>query len=226
MVKGKKPGRKATATDSDAPKKKTATWLKSNIPAKTFQSMEREGLIPPENAKAWRRAGKETTPVPHANEHVAFVDHISRGLSFPLHPFVLAVLAAYDIQLHDLLPNSVQHLACFIVLCECFLGVAPHWVLWKRIFVVKPQPSKTDLHEVGGCNLQVNPQVEYLEMKFSQSAQGWRSRWFYVKDEASADGEPLVKMGVPVIPRKSWRNELTAEEKRQTDGLMDQIATL
>jgi hypothetical protein len=33
-------------------------------------------------------------------------------------------------------------------------------------------------------------------------------------------------MGVPVIPRKSWRNELTAEEKRQTDGLMDQIATL
>jgi hypothetical protein len=63
-------------------------------------------------------------------------------------------------------------------------------------------------------------------MKFSQSVQGWRSRWFYVKDEASADGEPLVKMGVPVIHRKSWRNELTAEEKRQTDGLMDQIATL
>jgi hypothetical protein len=146
MVKGKKPGFKLAAADSDAPKKRSGTWLKSNIPAKTFQSMEREGLIPPENAKAWRRPGKETMPAPHANERVAFVDHISRGLSFPLHPFVLAVLAAYGIQLHDLPPNSVQHLACFIVLCECFLDVAPHWALWKRIFVVKPsqaRPSST-----------------------------------------------------------------------------------
>ena len=92
-------------------------------------------------------------PAPASDERIAFVDHVHRGLSFPLHSFFVAILCAYGIQLHDLPPNSVQHVACFIVLCECYLGVRLHWALFKHIFRVKPQPNKENPHQVGGCNI-------------------------------------------------------------------------
>ena len=107
-----------------------------------LRTLEREGLFRPKDEKVWRMPGTESTPAPENDERVAFVDHIHRGLSFPLHPFFVALLCVYGVQLHDLPPNSVQHIACFIVLCECYLGVRPHWALFKRIFWVKAQPNK------------------------------------------------------------------------------------
>ena len=121
--------------------------------------------------------GAESTLAPASDERVAFVDHVHRGLSFPIHPFFLALLCAYGVQLYDLPPKSVQHVACFIVLCECYLGIRPHWALFKRIFRVKGQPNKETPYQVGGCNIQVNPKTPYFSMAFLDSALGWRTRW-------------------------------------------------
>ena len=48
---------------------------------------------------------------------------------FSLHPFVRGLLYSYRIQLHDLTPNGILHIACFITLCEAFLGIYLHWGL-------------------------------------------------------------------------------------------------
>ena len=88
--------------------------------------LEREGLIRPKTEKAWQLPGSESTPTPASDERVAFMDHIQRGLSFPLYPFFVTLLCVYGVQLHDLPPNSVQHIACFIVQCECYLGIRPN----------------------------------------------------------------------------------------------------
>jgi hypothetical protein len=45
------------------------------------------------------------------------------------------------VQLHQLTPNSILHIACFITLCESFLGIDPHWVLWKFLFRLCPSVS-------------------------------------------------------------------------------------
>jgi hypothetical protein len=55
-----------------------------------------------------------------------FIAFILWGLSFPPHPFLRDLLYVYVIQLHDLNPNTILHLACFVMLCECFLGIKPH----------------------------------------------------------------------------------------------------
>ena len=154
------------------------------------------------------------------------MDHIHRGLSFPLHPFFLAVLCAYGIQLHDMPPNSVQHIACYIVLCEFYLGIRPHWPLFKRIFRVEEQPGKDNPHQVGGCNLQVNPKTPYFSMGFVDSALGWRTRWFYAKDTLSGTDAPLVNLDSRVAQRASWKNLLTLEESAQTDEYITRIAEL
>lgn len=51
-----------------------------------------------------------------------------------LDDFVQGLLHFYHMQLHDLYPNSMLHLACFVTLCECFLGLVPLKGLWKHLF--------------------------------------------------------------------------------------------
>jgi hypothetical protein len=70
-----------------------------------------------------------------------FVDHMTRGLSFPLNPFVRGLLYTYRLQLHDFAPNSVMQMTGFVVLCEFFLGIHPHWGLWKKLFFLKRHRS-------------------------------------------------------------------------------------
>ena len=54
---------------------------------------------------------------------------MNRGFSFPVHEFFRGLMYAYGVQLHDFTPNAILHVSCFIILCECFLRVHPHWGL-------------------------------------------------------------------------------------------------
>src|SRR4051812_19452701 len=71
------------------------------------------------------------------------------GLHFQ---FILSsggLLFSYQLQLHDLTPNGMLHIVCFITLCEGFLGIYPHWGLWKRLFNVKRTNSEYAVGQVG-----------------------------------------------------------------------------
>ena len=57
-------------------------------------------------------------------------------------PFLGGLLFAYQTKLHDFSHNGILHIACFITLCECFLGVlswekhakCPHWRTYSGTF--------------------------------------------------------------------------------------------
>jgi hypothetical protein len=71
----------------------------------------------------------ERIPKPPSGYRVMFFAFLLRGLSFPAHEFFRGRLFAYGVQLHQLTPNSILHIACFVTLCESFLGIEPHWIL-------------------------------------------------------------------------------------------------
>ena len=78
-------------------------------------------------------AGKiEPTPEPH--ERVVFLPHFVRGLGFPLHPFVRGLMFYYGLDFHDLAPNFILNISVFIVVCEAFLRIRPHFGLWLKTF--------------------------------------------------------------------------------------------
>jgi hypothetical protein len=77
----------------------------------------------------------EVIPAPPSGFRVMFLAFILRGFSLPAHEFLRGLLFVYGMQLHQLTPNSLLHIACFITLCEAFLGIEPHWVLWKYLFL-------------------------------------------------------------------------------------------
>ena len=43
----------------------------------------------------------------------------------------------YGLDFHDLAPNFVLNISAFIVVCEAFLRIKPHFSLWLKTFNVK-----------------------------------------------------------------------------------------
>ena len=72
-----------------------------------------------------------------------------------MHDFVRGLLYAYGVQIHDFTLNGILHIAVFMTLCECFLGVHPSWALWKSIFRVRPNCRGGRTFPVGGLQIQV-----------------------------------------------------------------------
>jgi hypothetical protein len=68
----------------------------------------------------------EVIPRPADGFRVMFLFFLYRGLSLPAHEFLRGLLFVYGVQLHQLIPNLILHIACFITLCEAFLVIDPH----------------------------------------------------------------------------------------------------
>src|SRR4051812_15891986 len=78
-------------------------------------------------------------PTPRPHERVVFLPHFLRGLGFPLHPFVRGLKFYYGLDFHDLAPNFILNISAFIVVCEAFLRIRPHFGLWLKTFNSSPR---------------------------------------------------------------------------------------
>jgi hypothetical protein len=126
--------KKAKTADTDT--FVVGNWVQTKIADKELSNAKKIGILKNDPAECLI-AGPEIIPRPPPGFRVIFLAIILRGLSLPPHPFLRGLLFAYGIQLHDLNPNTILYIACFIMLCECFLGIKPHWALWRQIFAVR-----------------------------------------------------------------------------------------
>jgi hypothetical protein len=105
-----------------------------------------------------------------------FLAFLFRGLSLPAHEFLRGLLFVYGVQLHQLTPNSILHIACFITLYESFRGVDPHWILQKFLFCLRPSVSLSKNPELGSAVVSVRAEAHYLEFNMAASVQGWKKK--------------------------------------------------
>ena len=124
---------------------------------------------------------------PEPCERVVFLPHFVRGLGFPLHPFVHGVMYYYGIDFHDLSPNSFLNISTFIIVCEAFLRIPPHFGLWLKIFNVKPKVVSGEHAECGGAMVSKMPKVVWPTGAFNDSVKGWQSGWFYITELCDAN---------------------------------------
>ncbi|KAK1642813.1 hypothetical protein QYE76_060618 [Lolium multiflorum] len=202
-------------------------WERSKISNQDMNLLKKLGFTKKENALRFPK--EESYPSPPIKYRVSFVDHLIRGLSPPIHEFLRGLLFVYGLQLHQLTPNSILHVSIFITLCECFLRVHPNWALWKRIFCLRRNGSHNVAYNIGGVVICVRPDVEYFDVKFPDSVQGWRKRWLYVHEESSDSVEYNIAPfdgGAKIICRRSWDTEAIEEERKATEALMSRIHEL
>jgi hypothetical protein len=138
----------------------------------------------------------ERIPKPPSSFQVMFLAFLLCGLSFPAHEFLRGLLFVYGVQLHQLTPNSILHIACFVTLCESFLGIEPHWLLWKFLFRLCPSVALLKKPELGEAVISIRAEAHYLEFAMAASVQGWRKKWFYIKTRKSL---PLTNTALPLL---------------------------
>ncbi|KAK1641647.1 hypothetical protein QYE76_059452 [Lolium multiflorum] len=205
----------------------TTEWERSKITNQDLNLLKKLGITAKPKAVCF--PSEESYPAPPMGYRVSFVDHLIRGLSTPIHPFLRGLLYVYGLQLHHLTPNSILHISIFITLCEAFLGVSPNWALWKRIFFCRRNGSPNVAYNIGGVVISIRSTADYFDVKLPDSVQGWRKRWLYIREENDGcleDNIPPFDGAEKILRRRSWDAEATEEERTSTESLMARIHEL
>jgi hypothetical protein len=153
-----------------------------------------------------RLPGKETTPKPRKNESVVFRDFFTAGLRLPVSKKFADILAAYNVQIHQLTPNSIPQVLKFLWACRTFAGgndvetfvrhFEIHWV--RKLITVDDEEKEA---QYGCCTFQTRrpgknqAPVELAPAYKNKWANRWTSYWFYA---------PIAVMG-----RNSKQEEVT-----------------
>ena len=72
----------------------------------------------------------------------------------------------YGLDFHDLAPNFILNITAFIVVCEAFLRIPPHFGLWLKTFNVKPKVVSGEHAECGGDMVRKMPKVAWPKGAF------------------------------------------------------------
>jgi hypothetical protein len=97
-----------------------------------------EGTLLDQETDGWHPAAGEAFLTPNTNDLVVFEAYFVHGFGIPTHLFLRKLLCYYDISVCHLNPNSILHISLFINLCKAFIGIAPHFNLFRHFFCLKP----------------------------------------------------------------------------------------
>jgi hypothetical protein len=197
------------------------SWVPSVFTQKDLDKAKADGLISDSDSVIF--PSTERIPKPKSGFRLMFLSFLLCGLSLPAHEFLRGLLYVYGVQLHQLTPNSLLHIACFITLCESFLGIEPHFILWRSLFRLCPSVSLSKKPELGGAVISVRAESQYLEFSMAASVQGWRTKWFYIKDcKVSSSDE----YGLAPFDASQDLKKLSSWDSPPTDVEMEEIAPL
>jgi hypothetical protein len=129
----------------------------------------------------------------------------------------------FGVQLHQVMPNSILHIACFVTLCESFLGIEPHWTLWKFLFRLCPIVSLSKKPKLGGAIVSIRTESHYLEFNMAASVQGWRKKWFYIKDQKNSSCDHY---GIAPFDANKDLQKLSSWDSPPMKAEMEDIKTL
>ena len=150
-------------------------WMASSIKEKDITELREARYLVKEIAHCLPAKGK-VVPTPKPNERLVFIPHFVCGLGFPLHPFVRGLMFYYELDFHDLAPNSFLNISTFIVVCEAFLRIPPHFGLWLKIFNVKPKVVDVQHTECGGAMVSKMPNVTWSKGTLVETIKGWKQQ--------------------------------------------------
>ena len=127
-------------------------WVSLRMGEAEINRMVEAGVLPDRVNAGWRPASGEPFPMPHTDEVVVFEDYFWYGLGFPVHPFLRDLLEFWVISLCNLHPNTILHISIFIHFYETYLGVLPHFKLFRHLFWLKKKGGGSS-KVVGGIYL-------------------------------------------------------------------------
>jgi len=108
--------------------------------------------------------------------------------------------------LNDLvgIPNSILLISTFIHLCEAYVGIEPHFDLFRYLFYLWKKGAVRGSKIAGGVYLILRDGMKnrYLSCPCNTSLSEWYKKWFYIREEPGS----ATFCDVGYIPEKrvSW----------------------
>jgi hypothetical protein len=133
-------------------------WKKSKAKTEDLLALLNSGFLREKEVDMWHAAAGDPYPMEkNPDEIPMFTRFAERGLALPTSNFFKELLEYYVIEYLNLNlnPNGIFHTSVFVHFCEAFLGIKPHWVLFRKFFRVKPQPSANNSRVVEGAGIQM-----------------------------------------------------------------------
>jgi hypothetical protein len=201
-------------------------WKKSKAKTEDLLALLNSGFLWEKEVDMWRAAaGDSYLMEKNPDEIPMFMRFMERGLALPTSNFFKGLLEYYGIEYLNLNPNGIFHTSVFVHFCKAFLGIKPHWVLFRKFFRVKPQPSTSNPRVVGGAGIQMHEDAteQYLAYKLIDSNQDRKSKWFYITNHHPELSKPSGKQP---NHRPWWNTEPTMQEGIQLPELLAKIKAL
>jgi hypothetical protein len=184
------------------------------------------GILPPEELCSWWICRGVTVPTEDTHESVVYVPFLIRGLALPISPFFHGLLDFYNLNLTHLNTNSILQISIFVHLCKAYLGVLPHFGLWKYLYNCRPGMAGGQHQLMGGASLEMRRgrKTEYLDIPLKDSIKGWRLKSFIVKNHGKS--LPPRSGRQPDVHTPSWIESPTALEVTEAKVLLTEVCLL
>jgi hypothetical protein len=138
------------------------------------------GIVPEKQISRWCCFYGEEFPSEDTDQTVVFKSFYKKGFALPAGAFFRRLLHFYGLEVTHLEPNSIAQIAIFIQLCEEYLGIAPHFNLWRALYRLKGHPSTVRRNIVGRAAILLHQGSVYPDFELHDTNKGWAREWFVV----------------------------------------------
>jgi hypothetical protein len=151
-----------------------------------------------------------------------FEGYFYHGFGILVYPFLNSLINYYGINLCNLGPNSILHIAIFIHFYEAYLGILPHFDLFHHFFCLKTVGG-TRSRIMGSVYLQLRDGMvtKYIATLLNTSVKYWVQRWFYMPQAQ----EHVIACDVDQIPVSSarWSQRPNVNDMEQVREILQLI---
>jgi hypothetical protein len=180
------------------------------------------GLLRPKTEVEWRAAAGEDFPSEDVKEQVVFTSFFERGFNLPAGDFFRGLLYYYRLELVHLVPNSITVVSTFIHFCEAYLGIPPHFTLWRYFFCIKSTSKRSGPVGAVMFNLRSGLKAEWIDTDLLDNTARWRSEWFYIADQIPG----LRRSGHKPVKFSEWDLGLSTCDLEDLKGVLELVSDM
>jgi hypothetical protein len=120
-------------------------WKKAKLKTEDLLALVNSRFIREKEMDLWRAATSDPYLMEKNPDEIPMLAwFVERGLALHTSDFFKGMLRYYGIEYLNLNPNGIFHISIFVHFCEAFMGIKSHWILFRKFFWLKPQPSTSD----------------------------------------------------------------------------------
>jgi hypothetical protein len=185
-----------------------------------IQALVDRGLLGPKAEVELRAAAGELFPSEDIKEQVVFASFLERGFNLLVGDFFWGLLYYYNLELVHLVSNSITVVSTFIHFCEAYMGISPHFLLWRYLFCVKSTGKRSGPIGVVMFSLRSRLKAEWIDTDLPENTAGWRSEWFYIVDQIP--GLPR-RIGHKPVKMNEWDLGLSSRDLEDLKGVLELV---